>query len=395
MTTAVQIALDLTAPPSLSVCEPAPPQIEPLASVRRLAELIASLPLADAVSLLNDARAILHEVSPFKTEPVDCVAWVPAANVYANDYNPNTVAPPEMELLAHSILTDGYTQPIVTLPTDKGREVVDGFHRNRVGKENADVNQRVKGYLPVVSIKASQAGLNDRIAATIRHNRARGKHRVEAMSDIVVELKRRNWSDQRISKELGMDPDEVLRLTQITGLAELFGNQPFSQAWESDKDSGTAGEVLSDVIDGYTPKESDRILHTWEKWECYKAGFYAERPPGEITQQQGEELYRQFLSNPSAFDSALRHITTHWRHSCEHYLTNDRMNRIAWLGQAAAAHAIGMPSCCRGGYHLLTEEQKADADALALLYLNQWLDSNGRQMVTMHQAGGRTEAELY
>lgn len=395
MNTVVQIALDLTTPPNPSTCKPAPSEVDQLASVKRLAELIASLPLADAVSLLNDARAILHEVSPFKAEPVDYVAWVSAANVYANDYNPNTVAPPEMELLAHSILTDGYTQPIVTLPTDKGREVVDGFHRNRVGKENADVSQRIKGYLPVVAIKMSQAGLNDRIAATIRHNRARGKHRVEAMSDIVVELKRRNWSDQRIGKELGMDPDEVLRLTQITGLAELFSNQPFSQAWESDKESGAADEILSDIIDGYSPKLNDRILHTWEKWECYKAGFYAERPPGEIAQQQGEELYRQFLSDSAAFDAALKHITTHWRHSCEHYLTNDRMNRIAWLGQAAAAHAIGMPSCCRGGYHMLTKEQQADADALALLYLNQWLEANGRQMVTMQQAGGRTEAELY
>lgn len=395
MNTVVQIVLDLTTPPNPSTCKPAPSEVDRLASVKRLAELIASLPLADAVSLLNDARAILHEVSPFKAEPVDYVAWVSATNVYANDYNPNTVAPPEMELLAHSILTDGYTQPIVTLPTDKGREVVDGFHRNRVGKENADVGQRIKGYLPVVAIKMSQAGLNDRIAATIRHNRARGKHRVEAMSDIVVELKRRNWSDQRIGKELGMDPDEVLRLTQITGLAELFSNQPFSQAWESDKESGAADEILSDIIDGYSPKSNDRILHTWEKWECYKAGFYAERPPREIAQQQGEELYRQFLSDPAAFDAALKHITTHWQHSCEHYLTNDRMNRIAWLGQAAAAHAIGMPSCCRGGYHMLTKEQQADADALALLYLNQWLEANGRQMVTMQQAGGRTEAELY
>jgi ParB-like chromosome segregation protein Spo0J len=368
---------------------------EPLDHVRQLAELIASLPLPEAVRLLNDARAILHKASPFKDEPVDCVAWVPAASVYANDYNPNTVAPPEMELLAHSILTDGYTQPIVTLPTDKGREVVDGFHRNRVGKENSDVSARIKGYLPVVAIKASQASLNDRIAATIRHNRARGKHQVEAMSDIVVELKRRNWSDQRISKELGMDSDEVLRLTQITGLAELFSDQPFSQAWESDKEPAVAQEILSDVIDGYTPKANDRILHTWEKWECYKAGFYAERPPGDVTQQQGEELYRQFLADSSTFDDALKHITSHWQHSCEHYLTNDRMNRIAWLGQAAAAYAIGMPSCCRGGYHLLTAEQQEDADALALLYLNQWLEDNGRQPVTMQQAGGRTEAELY
>ena len=377
------------------ISRPAPDLTTALSHVRRVAELIESLPLQEAVELLNQSREILHQASPFRTEPVDHVAWVEASSVYANDYNPNTVAPPEMELLAHSIMTDGYTQPIVTLPTDKGREVIDGFHRNRVGKENNSVRARVSGYLPVVGIKASQTGLNDRIAATIRHNRARGKHRVEAMSDIVVELKRRNWSDQRIGKELGMDPDEVLRLTQITGLAELFCDQEFSAAWESDKESGGAAEVLSDLPGDYTPKASGRILHTWEKWECYRAGFYAERPPGGITQEQGEEVYRTFLSDLSAFEAALRHVTKEWTHSCEHYLTNDRMNRIAWLGQAAAAQAVGMPSCCRGGYRRLTEEQQADADAMALLYLNEWLEAKGLAPVTMAQAGGRTEAELY
>lgn len=366
-----------------------------LSDVRKVAELIESLPLQEAVDLLNRSREILHQASPFKAEPVDHVAWVEASSVYANDYNPNTVAPPEMELLAHSITTDGYTQPIVTLPTEKGREVIDGFHRNRVGKENGSVRSRVYGYLPVVGIKSSQAGLNDRIAATIRHNRARGKHRVEAMSDIVVELKRRNWSDQRIGKELGMDPDEVLRLTQITGLAELFCDQEFSAAWESDKEHGAAAEVLSDLPGDYIPKPSGRILHTWEKWECYGAGFYAERPPNGMTQKQGEEVYQSFLSDLERFEAALRRVTTEWKHSCEHYLTNDRMNRIAWLGQAAAAQAEGMPSCCRGGYHQLTEEQKADADAMALLYLNEWLEANGRNPATMAQAGGRTEAELY
>jgi len=192
-----------------------------------------------------------------------------------------------------------------------------------------------------------------------------------------------------------MDPDEVLRLTQITGLAELFQDQEFSSAWESDKESGAAGEILSDVLDGYEPKPNGRILHTWEKWECYRAGFYAERPPGGLSQEEGEELYREFLADPSAFKAALRHITRNWQHSCEHYLTNDRMNRIAWLGQAAAAHAIKMPSSCRGGYHKLTEQQRSDADVLALLYLNEWLEANARQPVTMEQAGGRTEAELY
>lgn len=199
------------------------------ALVPRLAEL--SLP--DRVEALNRIRRELHAVSPFAGEPVDCVQWVQAERVEANDYNPNTVAPPEMELLRTSIRADGYTQPVVTFLEGSRREVVDGFHRKRVGTECADVRERVHGYLPVVRLGAERGDRKDRIAATIRHNRARGKHGVEAMSGIVLELHRRNWTDERIAKELGMDADEVLRLKQITGLAELFKDREFSEAWEA------------------------------------------------------------------------------------------------------------------------------------------------------------------
>lgn len=157
--------------------------------------------------------------------PVSHVKWVDANLVYANDYNPNAVAPPEMALLRRSIEADGFTQPIVVWETDSGYEVVDGFHRHVVGKDLG------MSCLPVVVINRERAERNDRIAATIRHNRARGKHQIEAMSDIVVELSRRNWTDARIAKELGMDADEVLRLKQITGLAELFADGEFSEAW--------------------------------------------------------------------------------------------------------------------------------------------------------------------
>ncbi len=218
---------------------------EAVALASRIAGLLRGMPLDALVPALNEVRQVLHEVSPFRYEPVDCVRWVPAATVSANDYNPNSVAPPEMRLLEHSIEANGYTQPIVTWQRDAAHEVVDGFHRHRVGKESKAVGKRVNGYLPVVAINADREDRNDRIAATIRHNRARGKHKVEAMSDIVVELKRRNWSDEKIAKELGMDPDEVLRLTQITGLAELFANQSFSKAWEigaPDDDEGLALE---------------------------------------------------------------------------------------------------------------------------------------------------------
>ncbi len=315
----------------------------------------------------------------------------------ANDYNPNSVAPPEMKLLERSIQADGYTQPIVSWHRDDVYEVVDGFHRHRVGKESAPVRERIMGYLPLVVINQERADKSDRIAATIRHNRARGKHRVEAMSDIVIELKRRNWSAEKIGRELGMEPDEVLRLCQITGLEEVFKDQEFSKGWEvaytDAPDGGT--EILSDVIDGFEPNDKGRILHTWDKWECYRAGFYAEAAPEGVTQEQGEEIYREFLADSARFEDALRHITSEWKHSCEHYLTNDRMNRIAWLGQASVAYAHHIPCCCRGGYHRLTDEQKHAADDLALKYLNVWLEANGRETVTLEKAGGRTEMELY
>lgn len=196
---------------------------------------LADMPLAERVNALNEAREALHEVSPFKSEPVDFVRWVPNTLVHANDYNPNSVAPPEMELLRLSIDADGYTQPIVSMADpDDTFEVIDGFHRHRVGKECADIQSRVHGYLPLVQIRESQEDKSDRMASTIRHNRARGKHRVEAMSDIVIELKKRNWSDEKIAKNLGMEPDEVLRLCQISGLAELFADDDFSQSWDVD-----------------------------------------------------------------------------------------------------------------------------------------------------------------
>lgn len=189
----------------------------------------------ERIEAINEIRTFLHEVSPFKNEPVDLVLWVPAETVQANDYNPNTVAPPEMKLLETSIIADGYTQPVVTFPEsgeDREYTVIDGFHRNRVGKESKEVKKRVKGYLPIVLAGDSETPKENRMASTIRHNRARGKHGVTAMSEIVVELARRNWSDEKIAKELGMDADEVLRLKQITGLAEMFADREFSMAWE-------------------------------------------------------------------------------------------------------------------------------------------------------------------
>jgi ParB-like chromosome segregation protein Spo0J len=202
--------------------------------VKNIVEQLKEMDIDDRVSAINEIREAIHNVSPFKDEPVDFVRWVKNDAVQANDYNPNSVAPPEMKLLEHSIDNDGYTQPIVTWSKEDSIEVIDGFHRHRVGKESKIVNERVKGYLPVVQIKEDREGRNDRIASTIRHNRARGKHRIESMSEIVLELKRRNWSPKKIGVELGMDQDEVLRLAQITGLSEMFQDKEFSEAWEAE-----------------------------------------------------------------------------------------------------------------------------------------------------------------
>ena len=193
------------------------------------------LSLDEKVEIINEIKLMLHEVSPFNSEPVDCVLWVKNETVFANDYNPNSVAPPEMELLRLSISNDGYTQPIVSMDNNDGtREVIDGFHRNRVGKECSDIQERVKGYLPVVTIRESQTGKNDRVASTIRHNRARGSHNVELMSTIVSELVEMGKGDRWICQHIGMSPDELLRLKQITGVAGLFSNREFSESWTVD-----------------------------------------------------------------------------------------------------------------------------------------------------------------
>ena len=377
--------------------------------VARATALFSELDRLDAVSqigVINAIRQELHKHSPFAAEPVDCVLWVPADTVGANDYNPNAVAPPEMRLLEHSILQDGYTQPIVAWTVDGRYEVIDGFHRNRVGKECKAVRERIQGYLPLAIINNEREDRGDRIAATIRHNRARGKHKVAAMSDIVVELKRRNWSDEKISRELGMDPDEVLRLCQITGLADLFKDQEFSQSWDAEgqiteedfKELTDEVETFGDEFEGVrtvNTSDPERIFHTYDKWECYQAGFYDTVKEG-MSKAECEEAYRAFLSDLPKFEDALNHVVTEWKHSCEHYLSNVAMNRIAWLGQASACYAIHVPSAFRSGYGKLTEEQQQAADLMALTYLNKWLEANGRKTVTLSEAySGDRQSDIY
>jgi ParB-like chromosome segregation protein Spo0J len=197
-------------------------------------DYLENLSIDEKIDALNYVKERLHEASPMKNEPVDCVLWVKNDTVKANDYNPNSVAPPEMELLRQSILEDGYTQPIVAFKDENQITVVDGFHRNRVGREVEDVRARIFGRLPVVNINQWKQSRGDRMASTIRHNRARGSHNVELMSTIVSELVEMGKGDAWICKHVGMSADELLRLKQITGLASLFLNKEFSMAWEAD-----------------------------------------------------------------------------------------------------------------------------------------------------------------
>lgn len=366
---------------------------------------IADLPLVEKINAINEVKLALHEISPFKNEPVDCVIWVKNNQVQANDYNPNKVAPPEMELLEISIMNDGYTQPIVTWPNMEkdAMEVIDGFHRNRVGKESKIVNNRVHGYLPIVTIRNEQSNKNDRIASTIRHNRARGKHQINAMSEIVIELKNRNWTNQRIAKQLGMDEEEVLRLCQISGLEHLFNDNDFSKAWESNDYIENEYELLTDDIDSLEyemyriPNENDkeRIFHTYDKWECHKAGFYASKKEG-MTSEECKQSYADFLGDDLLFRQYLLIVITEWKNSCEHYLSNKSMNRIAWLGQAAMCAYNGVPSVFCSGFNLLSEEQQNLANQTALEFLNMWLVANKMNPVSMNEAlsSGR-QVELY
>jgi len=371
---------------------------------KMLEALFGEMDIHQLTDEINGIREFLHEHSPFKHEPVDFVRWVKNDNVTHNDYNPNKVAPPEMKLLELSIMNDGYTQPIVSWSNqEKGMiEVIDGFHRHRVGKESAVINERVKGYLPVVDIRTEQSNKNDRMASTIRHNRARGKHQIDAMSEIVIELKNRNWRNARIARELGMDEEEVLRLCQISGMEHLFSDKDFTRAWESDDAvsdfEDVTDEVTEEELQNYRIPHQDnnsRIFHTFDKWECEKAGFYKQQVDG-MTSDECKNAYRDFLANTERFKAAAIGVINEWKNSCEHYLTNFAMNRIAWVGQAAMCYETGVPSKFCSGFNLLTEEEKEAANQVALDVINEWMARNNREALGMGEASsyGR-QVEIY
>ena len=186
----------------------------------------------DKIEFLNELKGFIHnELSPIR-QPVDWVRWVPVSKVQANDYNPNSVATTEMRLLYTSILHDGYTQPVVTVYDDSIDKyvIIDGFHRYLTCRENQDIQDRNGGTLPIVVLDKS---MNDRMASTVRHNRARGKHSVSGMSSMVFSMLNDGWDDSDICNELGMESEELLRLKHITGFSKLFEDTEYKKAWKT------------------------------------------------------------------------------------------------------------------------------------------------------------------
>lgn len=205
--------------------------------ITELQEQIAELETVDdKIETLNYVRSMLHEVSPLKHHPVDFVFWEKSVNVEANEYNPNRVAPPEMELLKKSIVEDGYTMPIVSFKEgeEKRIKIIDGFHRRQTERNNKEVSESTFGYVPLTEVRKSQQDSGNRMASTIRHNRARGTHNIDLMSSIVAELVEMGKGDRWICQHIGMSADELLRLKQITGLAALFLNKDFSKSWDAE-----------------------------------------------------------------------------------------------------------------------------------------------------------------
>jgi ParB-like chromosome segregation protein Spo0J len=199
-----------------------------------------------AIALINTIKTHIHQHSPQKNEPIDNVIWVPHQKVSPNDYNPNSVARVEMGLLLRSITYDGYTQPIVTI-YDHEKDVyviIDGFHRYYTMKQNQELQDRCNGYLPIVVLNKN---INERMAATVRHNRARGKHSVNGMANMVFQMLDNGMADDTICNELGMEPEELLRLKHITGFSKLFEDHEYRQSWVTKNQIQVKHEYLASL----------------------------------------------------------------------------------------------------------------------------------------------------
>jgi len=219
-----------------------------LESIR--AEVEAS---GDRLATIAAIRELLHGLSPQFAQPIDLVRWVPLELVEPNDYNPNSVARVEMRLLHTSITHDGYTQPVVTIwdPERRKYVIIDGFHRYYTMKANTDVYDACGGLLPIVVLDKP---INDRMASTVRHNRARGKHSVHGMSSMVFQLLENGWADDEICNELGMSPEELLRLKHVTGFSKLFADTAYRQSWVTKRQIKIAKDYRErQVAAGETP----------------------------------------------------------------------------------------------------------------------------------------------
>lgn len=199
-----------------------------------------------AAELLRDAADAL---SSHADQPIDRVRWIPINQVQANDYNPNSVAVNEMRLLYTSIHHDGFTQPVVTIYDDTLKKyiIVDGFHRYTVMRSNPDILERTGGCLPCVVLKKD---INDRMASTVRHNRARGKHSVSGMANMVFKMLDNGWDDPDICAEVGLTIDELVRLKHVTGFSKLFENVEYSRAWKTRRQIEIAQKYAKEHPDG-------------------------------------------------------------------------------------------------------------------------------------------------
>lgn len=198
-------------------------------------KLLKELPFDEKVKIFNEITQELYDWLNVR-HPALNVQLLPANQIQGNDYNPNKVAPPEMKLLKLSMKKDGVTMPVVVSDTPEKKKypytVVDGFHRTTIIQQDKEINSSLHGYVPCSRLNK---GLEDRVTSTVRHNMARGTHQVELSAKLIILLKKHNWTNARIGMELGMDADEVLRLKQITGIAEAFKDEEFSKSWDCEK----------------------------------------------------------------------------------------------------------------------------------------------------------------
>jgi hypothetical protein len=250
----------------------------------------------DPVAVMNELREFLALHSPMKDQPVDTVLWVPMEQVRANDYNPNAVAKNELRLLHVSIDHDGLTQPIVTVYDEDADQyvIVDGFHRYYLIKTSAELQERTFYRVPIVVIDKP---INDRMASTVRHNRARGKHSVTGMGNMVFDLLDNGWKDAAICDELGMEPDELLRLKHITGFSKLFENVEYRRAWETRRQIKYRKEYLESVE--YAPSflivsTADRASRCVELLNSIRSHrLYADSPVYVVTQGYDDDQQKR------------------------------------------------------------------------------------------------------